>query len=45
MVIALCTISQCCAILDEDEIRLSLCGIQSLDSVQGKDKKNKISSK
>ena len=39
MVIAPFTITQCCAILDENEIRLSLCGIHSLASVQGKEKK------
>ena len=45
MVMAPCTITQFCAILDEDKIRLSLCGIHSLAGVQRKEKKESISSK
>ena len=39
MVIGPCTITQCCTILDEDEIRLSLWGIHSLANMQRKEKK------
>ena len=45
MVIVPYAITQCCATLGEEEIRLSLCGIHSLTSVLRKEKKENIPSK